>query len=364
MVTAEFYALRELRLHQICEDLGVADERSMALQNVDVFSAVIFTALPGRFAPSSNEVFQVAAAAFLGVPCRHFGAHRTVRGVRAGRHRPEGITMDSYGFGLSNWEGVSRTPFHNTLMHAIARKMRWAGRFVQMEPRGFLLGDMAALEAQGNRRGRPGRGESTQIIPDLVDSDFPGASRSDQRLRDIKTHGGGDNYRHALNVPNSTRSVDKCADAVNGQYRHKAKKIDKLCNPGLGATEVGPLQRQLQRHGGAQGLAFGFYGEASRSIHELAKELAEEIAGQPDEDWICSMGENRASKVRNSIIKDWGLAATFGFAEFKLKGLYKIRKGNLLSRGAAIAMQEDMALQEEAENPAIGHGGAGEWRDG
>ena len=50
--------------------------------------------------------------------------------------------------------------------------------------------------------------------------------------------------------------------------------------------------------------------------------------------------------------------------EFKLKGLYKIRKGNLLSRGAAIAMQEDMALQEEAENPAIGHGGAGEWRDG
>ena len=57
MVTAEFYALRELRLHQICEDLGVADERRMALQNVDVFSAVIFTALPGRFAPSSNEVF-------------------------------------------------------------------------------------------------------------------------------------------------------------------------------------------------------------------------------------------------------------------------------------------------------------------
>ena len=34
------------------------------------------------------------------------------------------------------------------------------------------------------------------------------------------------------------------------------------------------------------------------------------------------MGENRASKVRNSIIKDWGLAATFGFAEFKLKGLF------------------------------------------
>ena len=89
-------------------------------------------------------------------------------------------------------------------------------------------------------------------------------------------------------------------------------------------AEVGPLQRQLQRHGGAQGLAFGFYGEASRSIHELAKELAEEIAGQPDEDWICSMGENRASKVRNSIIKDWGLAATFGFAEFKLKGLFKL----------------------------------------
>ena len=76
------------------------------------------------------------------------------------------------------------------------------------------------------------------------------------------------------------------------------------------------------------------------------------------------MGENRASKVRNNIIKDWGLTATFGFAEFKLKALYKIRKANLLPRGAAIAMQEDMALQEEAENLAIGHGGAGEWRDG
>jgi len=76
------------------------------------------------------------------------------------------------------------------------------------------------------------------------------------------------------------------------------------------------------------------------------------------------MGENRASQVRNNIIKDWGLAATFGFAEFKLKGLYKIRKANVLPRGASIAMQIDMALQEEAENPAMGHEGAGEWRDG
>ena len=159
----------------------------------------------------------------------------------------------------------------------------------------------------------------------------------------------------------STRSVDKCADAVNGQYRHKAKKIDKLCNPGLGATEVGPLQRKLQLHGGAQGLAFGFYGEASRSIHELAKELAEEIAGQPDEDWICSMGENRASKVRNSIIKDWGLAATFGFAEFKLKGLYKIRKGNLLSRGAAIAMQNLLALGDLHEITSVMYPDFSDW---
>ena len=43
----------------------------------------------------------------------------------------------------------------------------WAGRFVQVEPRGFLLGDVASLEAQGNGGGRPGRGESTQICEGL-----------------------------------------------------------------------------------------------------------------------------------------------------------------------------------------------------
>ena len=124
------------------------------------------------------------------------------------------------------------------------------------------------------------------------------------------------------------------------------------------ATKIkntGPLEHTLKAHGGAIGLCFGFYAEASPEVHKLVKVLAEKWLEQSKVEAFDFMGNKKQAEARVARIirRNWGLTCAFSWASHKISALHKLN-----SRRAGMARIEgDLAYQQQIDdNPAILYG--------
>ena len=268
------------------------------------------------------------------------------------------IIVDPYGFALSNWNGMSRTPLHNALVNSVAYFMRAAGS-AKVEPRDLLLAETGALQPL---RSRPRAPQQTSIIPDILYStDCLAASASQQQLYDVKTLGGGANNYTNTGRSDPKRATDARADKVAGEYRNKARKIDHDLDTTLAADQLGELERSLTRYGGVRGLCFGFYAEASRSVHQLVKELAEKMVetSEPHRTDNEKVGDPAVAKRIKLMERKLGLVCAFGWAQLKLQALFRIRSKQ--ESGVAKAIAAELEQDEEIDENAVGslHGNVG-----
>ena len=276
------------------------------------------------------------------MPSPHLGDQRTYPDGRRGS-----VTVDGYGFALSNWSGQSRTPLHNALVNKLAYYMRGAGH-AKVEPRDLLLADHGQVRVppRGPAQWRPH--QQTSIIPDIVYSKDCLMTPANQRLFDVKTLGGGaNNYSHSgpPEKPTKAKATDLRASKVADEYRNKAKRIDHHLDPELPPHEPGPLERTIERLGSVEGLCFGFYAEASKSTHKLVQDLAEQMVensgAQRPEEQICDPAVERYKSIMR---RNLGLVCSFGWAQLKLQALFRIRSKHMPIIG--------MQIQEEAEQDA------------
>ena len=266
--------------------------------------------------------------------------------------------MDPYGFALSNWNGMSRTPLHNALVNSVAYFMRAAGS-AKVEPRDLLLAETGALQPL---RSRPRAPQQTSIIPDILYStDCLAASASQQQLYDVKTLGGGANNYTNTGRSDPKRATDARADKVAGEYRNKVRNIDHDLDTTLAADQLGELERSLTRYGGVRGLCFGFYAEASRSVHQLVKELAEKMVetSEPHRTDNEKVGDPAVAKRIKLMERKLGLVCAFGWAQLKLQALFRIRSKQ--ESGVAKAIAAELEQDEEIDENAVGslHGNVG-----
>ena len=246
-ISHEFYKLRDLELRERASRLDRTDPRRLALHNSDRFSRQVFTALPDNHFRPTNEIYRTAAATCLGLPL-------TLAMGSAGR------SVDKYGFSLSNNATAhTRHTIHNKLRDMIVFYMRLGCTTVSKRPKDLLV---------SAKRG-------TSIIPDIAFAESDGPHSGRAVLFDIKTLGGGTKEYIANNSGPLLKGTAVRAGKVPGQYLNKARKIDREDDPNLDAGDMGPLERTLKAHGGAVGLCFGFYAEASPEVHKLVKTLAE-----------------------------------------------------------------------------------------
>ena len=75
-------------------------------------------------------------------------------------------------------------------------------------------------------------------------------------------------------VGETQKGVDKRARLLQGEYRRKARNVDREF-VGTPEGEVGPVERRLNEYGDIIGLVVGSWGEGSEDLHNLVQMLAE-----------------------------------------------------------------------------------------
>ena len=160
---------------------------------------------------------------------------------------------------------------HDALVHVHADAAREAGLLVQTEVRGLLTAGLppAARAAAAAELRTSGRSWS-QLVPDLM---------VDQAVYDMKViHYCPSRYGCTqVAAPARALAANTRASKVPGEYIKKAKDVDReyAHTP---ADQVGPVERALADLGGATGLVYGHFGEASKSVADLQTYIAESMA--------------------------------------------------------------------------------------
>ena len=116
------------------------------------------------------------------------------------------------------------------------------------------------------------------IIPDIVidaSAMVVTGTRWDNKITlcDVKTVASGKGYKEL----GPAEAVIERAEKVDREYRSKAKALDKLYYPNLGADQIGKFTGHLNSFGDrgrTEGLAFGAYGECSKQVNDLVDFIA------------------------------------------------------------------------------------------
>ena len=109
------------------------------------------------------------------------------------------------------------------------------------------------------------------------------------------------------------------------------------------------MESKLELMGGVTGLGFGFYGEASKEVHALLDDVAEEMAERFLDLYALSGGLKQAKAMaKRCIRRKWALTCAFGWSALKLEVLRRIRRGAPFRGVTAQAWQEThRALENE-----------------
>ena len=222
----------------------------------------------------------------------------------------------------------------------------------QREARGVLMAGMSAVARERASADRTGQGEGrppAQSIPDLLIAGLDGREGGgrDERVFDAKVlHLSARNYAAAMKPsPSRGAAVAARAREVPGHYAGAAREMDRYYS-GTAAGEVGPVESRLAEYGGAVGLVFGAFGEASESVEVLLRQIGERLGHCH----LVEMGErgvdNAAAVAQWQVRRAWAMThwresarLLRGNATHAAEGVHG---GSLLSSGARSA--RDRAL--------------------
>ena len=248
-----------------------------------------------------------------------------------------GRNVDKYGFNLcNNVRANTRHTIHNKLRDTIIYYMRLGCTTVSREPADLLV------SARGGR----------SIRPDIAFAKSASPHSGEVTLFDIKTLGGGTKEYTGNNSGPLLKGAAIRAGKVPGEYLTKARRIDREDDPNLGNGATGPLERTLKALGGAVGLCFGFYAEASPEVHRLVKVLAEKWLEQSSVEAFDFMGNKKQAeaKVARIIRRNWALTCAFSWASHKIGALHKMNSRSARLIQIADEMEYDQQIDD---NPAI-----------
>ena len=174
-----------------------------------------------------------------------------------------------------------------------------------------------------SKRARKRRG----LIPDLFDV---------QRnvTMDVKKFSWGDHYR-PIRFYNATscRAVERRSEAVDGEYRKKAVKIDRKFN-GCQGTGPGPVEHHLIQYGVVEGLAIA-HGEGSKTVLALVDMMTERGATRRYRDLGYGSAKSALPTIKQHILMRLGIEAIRGCARLTLTNLASILAGGESTKAQA-----------------------------
>ena len=149
------------------------------------------------------------------------------------------------------------------------------------------------------------------------------------------------------------------SEKVHSEYMASAKKIDRSHDPSLG-DQSGPLERKLAGFGQVMGLAFGYFGEASPSVHSLVDSMAKQQSASHARKYGC--GIQVAKEIAKKYMRQkLGITLSVGWAELKMKVLSQVFRDLASRHGLGMEVAEELGGPAE-ENLRIAHDCAGNRR--
>ena len=311
--------------------LPAGDMRRAAWVNLNRFSTVWVTALPGNDAAMTNAEFQEVSTFYYGLPspaCAPVVGQR-IAGTRA--------TVDPHGCRLTTatLPGDGWRTQHDAIkwrIHEDAKEMH-----VRTRPEVYGL-FAACIPQEGRSRAdaQPAR-KRQGLVPDMMMTlAVDGPERA--LLYEIKTlHFGASTYGHGAR---RCEAVAKRARALPTEYAAKARHVDrKFC--GTPEGQVGPVETRLRTYDPVRGLVFGAWGEASPATEELLTALATAGAERHWRAMRCPDPDAAVGPLAWMLRRRWALTALRENARLKLERL------EFVGRGSAAAVSRRTAAQDQ-----------------
>ena len=233
----------------------------LMLPQLDKLSMSWLLALPGPCSGLSSPVFSEAMCSLLCLPspaCRD----------RLGEHVRWGVVVDRWGDNVMSaaLPGDTWRTRHDEVKSAINGLCVWSKLPVTCEVFN-LFAHLIPQEAL-NRMERGRRRQA--ILPDFrlaMPDPVTGICRRLAELKVITC------CSSRYQVRDRQKAVDKRAGLLSGEYRRKAKNVDRDV---IGINgEMGPIERKLGEYGDLLGLVVGAWSEASEDLHNLVQVIAQ-----------------------------------------------------------------------------------------
>ena len=329
IMVQEMERLRSDALDKVLKELPNQGERAVLVrQNADKLSTAFLLTRPGPHTGIPSVHFSEQLLALLAVPSL---LCRGKVGEKVGR-----LTVDQWGDAVMNatLPGGHFTRGHDTMKNKINSLFKYSGLLSEVEPYGVfsdLVPQQPLNRAEGFRAAQT-------IIPDIrVELPDPAAGTK-RTYVEVKTVSGKTWY-HPVR---GERAVERRVLAIGNEYSDAARKADeKYYN-----TQAGPITQRLRQISPILGVAFGRFGEASETMHNLVETMT------------TARVENQARAWRRGEdVEKPNEAQEKGFIRRQLSSACVIAFGHRLAsrmsqvggQGAALASQrrQEWSRQEE-----------------
>ena len=279
----------------------------------DKLSSQWLLALPAPGSDMSSAVFAEAFASHLCLPSPVCEGRL---GEKLGR-----ATVDRFGDSVqaASLPGDGWRTRHDSIKLLLNSLCRWAGLPVRCEVFGLFSHLIPQAGLNRLERGRKRQG----LVPDfqlgLIDE------RGEEKLvlAELKVISC---CPTRYSPTHQVRAVDRRARTLNGEYRDKAKLVDRQYGDVQEGT-VGPVQRKLESFGEIKGLVFGAFGEGSEDVHTLVQSLASSRARTMALQRGRDCGEGELAVIVGEVRRRLSVAAVKSQADCLLNRMSSIGQG-------------------------------------
>ena len=231
---------------------------------LDKLSSAWLLSLPGPHTGLPTSVFSEAVCSHLCLPSP---ACRDRVGERVGRS-----VVDRFGDAVmaAMLPGDTWRIRHDTVKSEINRLLTWCSLPATCEVFGLFSHLIPQEGLSRIERGRKRQG----LVPDFQ-LEVPCATGGKvTRLAELKVINC---CQTRYSTGDRVKAVDKRARLLQGEYKKKAKDVDRLYGGTKERTKegTGPVENKLSQYGDLQGLVVGAFGEGSEDLHGLVQLLAE-----------------------------------------------------------------------------------------
>ena len=309
----------------------------LAWQNRDKLATAWLQCLPGPDG-LSNPAFAEALALTL---CMPSPACKSRLGAQVGNKN--GI-VDQFGDKVQSaiMPGDHWRTRHDKVKMALNSICTWARLPATVEVFG-LFSDLIPAQALSRiEKGRKRQG----MVPDFrLQMPHPTGGNTFQ-LAELKVISCCETW-YTPSAGGNVRATDKRANGLQGEYRRKAKAVDKeiIAQP---TQQRGPIETRLDEFGEILGLCFGAWGEASRDVHVLIQVLAESRLAFTGMQRGRPGSKAELGMLTGQIRRRISLVAVKAQVECLLSKLHQVGPGNQrLAKNRQWALKEDDRMSRE-----------------